>query len=102
MTQKPLFRCGTVAIVAGTFSHGQGHETTYAQMVADWLGIPFEDIRFVQGDTDAVPFGRGTYAARSSMIGGSALRRAADAIIERATPMAAAWYPSTRARDIPS
>ena len=81
---------GTVSIVAGTFSHGQGHETTFAQMVAEWLGMPFEDIRFVQGDTDAVPFGRGTYAARSSMIGGSALRMAADAIIERARPMAAA------------
>jgi aerobic carbon-monoxide dehydrogenase large subunit len=81
---------GTVTIVAGTFSHGQGHETTYAQMVAEWLGVPFADIRFVQGDTDKVPFGRGTYAARSSMVGGSALRRAADAVIARAKPMAAA------------
>jgi carbon-monoxide dehydrogenase large subunit len=81
---------GTVTIVAGTFSHGQGHETTYAQMVSEWLGVPFEDIRFIQGDTDKVPFGRGTYAARSSMVGGSALRRAADAIIDRARPMAAA------------
>jgi aerobic carbon-monoxide dehydrogenase large subunit len=81
---------GTVTIVAGTFSHGQGHETTYAQLVSEWLGLPFADIRFIQGDTDTVPFGRGTYAARSSMIGGSALRRAADVIIARATPMAAA------------
>jgi len=81
---------GTVTIVAGTFSHGQGHETTYAQMVSDWLGVPFAGIRFIQGDTDKVPFGRGTYAARSSMVGGSALRRAADAVIERAKPMAAA------------
>jgi carbon-monoxide dehydrogenase large subunit len=80
---------GSVTIVAGTFSHGQGHETTYSQMVSEWLGIPFELIRFIQGDTDKVPFGRGTYAARSSMVGGSALRKAADAIIERATPMAA-------------
>lgn len=81
---------GTVTIVAGTFSHGQGHETTYAQLVSEWLGVPFEDIRFIQGDTDKVPFGRGTYAARSSMVGGSALRRAADAVIARAKPMAAA------------
>jgi aerobic carbon-monoxide dehydrogenase large subunit len=81
---------GTVTIVAGTFSHGQGHETTYAQMVSEWLGVPFTDIRFIQGDTDKVPFGRGTYAARSSMVGGSALRRAADAVIERAAGMAAA------------
>lgn len=80
---------GTVTIVAGTFSHGQGHETTYAQMVSEWLGVPFEDIRFVQGDTDKVPFGRGTYAARSSMVGGSALRLAAEKIIERCRPMAA-------------
>jgi carbon-monoxide dehydrogenase large subunit len=80
---------GTVTIVAGTFSHGQGHATTYGQMVTEWLGVPFEGIRFVQGDTDQVPFGRGTYAARSSMIGGSALRRAADGVIERAKPMAA-------------
>jgi carbon-monoxide dehydrogenase large subunit len=79
---------GTVTIVAGTFSHGQGHETTFAQMVSEWLGVPFESIRFVQGDTDKVPFGRGTYAARSSMIGGSALRMAADKIIERARFMA--------------
>ena len=80
---------GTVTIVAGTFSHGQGHATTYAQLVADWLGVPFEAIRFVQGDTDQVPFGRGTYAARSSMLGGCALKAAADAIIEKAKPMAA-------------
>jgi aerobic carbon-monoxide dehydrogenase large subunit len=81
---------GTVTIVAGTFSHGQGHATTYAQMVAEWLGVPFEAIRFVQGDTDQVPFGRGTYAARSSMVGGCALKAAADAIVEKAKPMAAA------------
>lgn len=80
---------GTVTIVAGTFSHGQGHETTYAQMVVEWLGVPFDSIRFVQGDTDAVPFGRGTYAARSSMIGGNALRVAAQRVVERAKPMAA-------------
>jgi carbon-monoxide dehydrogenase large subunit len=80
---------GTVTIVAGTFSHGQGHATTYAQLVTDWLGIPFDAIRFVQGDTDQVPFGRGTYAARSSMLGGCALKKAADAIIEKAKPMAA-------------
>jgi aerobic carbon-monoxide dehydrogenase large subunit len=81
---------GTVTILAGTHSHGQGHATTYAQMVSEWLGVPFETVRFVQGDTDAVTFGRGTFAARSSMIGGCALREAADKIIARAKPMAAA------------
>ena len=79
---------GTVTIVAGTFSHGQGHETTYAQMVAEWLGVPFEQIRLVQGDTDKVSFGRGTFASRSAMLGGAALKMAADAIVERAKPLA--------------
>jgi carbon-monoxide dehydrogenase large subunit len=80
---------GMVTIVAGTHSHGQGHATTYAQLVSEWLGVPFENIRLVQGDTDAVSFGRGTYASRSAMLGGSALKGAADAIIEKAKPMAA-------------
>jgi aerobic carbon-monoxide dehydrogenase large subunit len=79
---------GGVTILAGTFSHGQGHETTYAQMVSDWLGVPFESILFVQGDTARVAFGRGTYGARSGMVGGSALRLAADAIIAKARLMA--------------
>jgi len=80
---------GMATIVAGTHSHGQGHATTYAQLASDWLGIPFENIRLVQGDTDAVSFGRGTYASRSAMLGGSALRAASDAIIEKAKPLAA-------------
>jgi aerobic carbon-monoxide dehydrogenase large subunit len=80
---------GTVTIVAGTLSHGQGHATTYAQMVTEWLGVPFESIRLVQGDTDAVPFGRGTYASRSAMLGGSALKAAADGVIEKAKGLAA-------------
>ena len=80
---------GMVTIVAGTHSHGQGHATTYAQLASDWLGVPFESIRLVQGDTDAVSFGRGTYASRSAMLGGSALRAASDAIIEKAKPLAA-------------
>jgi carbon-monoxide dehydrogenase large subunit len=80
---------GMVTVVAGTHSHGQGHATTYAQLVSDWLGVPFENVRLVQGDTDAVPFGRGTYASRSAMLGGSALRAASDAIIAKAKDMAA-------------
>jgi len=80
---------GMLTILAGTHSHGQGHQTVYTQMVSEWLGVPFENIRFVQGDTDAVPIGRGTYGSRSMHIGGNALKRAADAIIEKAKPMAA-------------
>jgi carbon-monoxide dehydrogenase large subunit len=80
---------GTLTIVAGTHNHGQGHATTYAQLVSDWLGVPFDSIRLVQGDTDKVSFGRGTYASRSAMLGGSALKGAADAIVEKAKPLAA-------------
>ncbi|MEA2879258.1 MAG: aerobic carbon-monoxide dehydrogenase large subunit [Hyphomicrobiales bacterium] len=80
---------GTATILAGTHSHGQGHETAYKQMVSEWLGIPFESIRFVQGDTDQVTIGRGTYAARSAVAGGNSLKRAAETIIEKARGMAA-------------
>jgi len=80
---------GMVTIVAGTHSHGQGHATVYAQMVSEWLGVPFGNIRFVQGDTNTVPIGRGTYGSRSMQVGGNALKKAADAIIDKAKPMAA-------------
>jgi carbon-monoxide dehydrogenase large subunit len=80
---------GAVTILAGTHSHGQSHATVFTQLVAEWLGVPFESVRFLQGDTDKVHFGRGTYAARSSMIGGCALRLAADSIIKKGLPLAA-------------
>ncbi len=80
---------GTLTIVAGTFSHGQGHATTYAQIVSEWLGVPFESIRLIQGDTNQVSFGRGTYASRSAVVASGALRAAADTIIEKAKPLAA-------------
>ena len=79
---------GMVSIIAGTHSHGQGHATAFAQLVADWLGVPFEAINYIQGDTEKVAFGRGTFAARSSMVGGNALRVAADAVIARGKEMA--------------
>ena len=81
---------GAVSIIAGTHSHGQGHATAFAQLVSQWLGVPFESIRYIQGDTDKVAIGRGTFAARSSMVGGSALRFAADGIVAKAKPMAGA------------
>ena len=80
---------GAATVVAGTFSHGQGHETVFTQMVSGWLGIPFESIRFVQGDTDRVSFGRGTNGSRSMTVGGSALKLAADEIIEQGKRIAA-------------
>jgi carbon-monoxide dehydrogenase large subunit len=79
---------GAVTVLAGTHSHGQGHETVYAQMVSDWLGIPFDSIRVLQGDTDLVGYGRGTYGSRSMAIGGAALKAASDLIIEKARAMA--------------
>jgi aerobic carbon-monoxide dehydrogenase large subunit len=80
---------GTLMILAGTHSHGQGHQTVYAQMVHEWLGVPLNSISFIQGDTNEVAVGRGTYGSRSMHVGGNALKRAADAIIEKAKPMAA-------------
>ena len=81
---------GALTILAGTHSHGQGHATVYAQIAHEWLGVPFETIRFVQGDTAQVPIGRGTYAARSATVGGNALRAAAETIIDKGKAMAAA------------
>ena len=81
---------GMVSIVAGTHSHGQGHATAFAQLVSEWLGVPLDAIRYIQGDTEKVAIGRGTFAARSSMVGGVALRIAADGIIAKAKPMAGA------------
>jgi carbon-monoxide dehydrogenase large subunit len=79
---------GSVTVLAGTFSHGQGHETVYAQMVSDWLGVPFDSIRVLQGDTDAVSFGRGTVASRSMINGGGSLKIAADKVIDKARAIA--------------
>jgi carbon-monoxide dehydrogenase large subunit len=88
---------GSVTILAGTHSHGQGHATVFAQLVHEWLGVPFETIRFIQGDTGQVPIGRGTYAARSSLVGGNALKAAAESIIDKAKPMAAALMETAEA-----
>src|SRR5262249_28492394 len=81
---------GSLTIFAGTHSHGQGHATVFAQIVTEMLGVRFEDIRFVQGDTAQVAMGRGTYGARSAVVGGSALKLAADAIIDKGKPLASA------------
>jgi aerobic carbon-monoxide dehydrogenase large subunit len=81
---------GTLNVLGGTHSHGQGHATVFAQLVHDRVGVPFESIRYVQGDTAQVPIGRGTYGARSAVVGGNALLAASDAIIEKGKPLAAA------------
>jgi carbon-monoxide dehydrogenase large subunit len=74
---------GSLTLAVGTHSHGQGHETTFKQLVAAKLGVDFDRIRFVQGDTDQVPFGSGTFASRSVMMGGGAIGRAADMLIDK-------------------
>jgi carbon-monoxide dehydrogenase large subunit len=80
---------GTATILAGTFSYGQGHHTSFAQMTSDWLGINPKDIRFVQGDTDKVAYGRGSFGSRTMTIGGSALKIASDQIISLAKEISA-------------
>jgi len=80
----------TLTILGGTHSHGQGHATVFAQLVHDWLGVPLEDIRYVQGDTAQVPIGRGTYGARSAVVGGNALKAASDAMVAKGKQLAAA------------
>lgn len=79
---------GDITVVAGTHSHGQGHETVYSQMVSDFLGVPYESIHLLQGDSDKVAMGRGTVGSRSMTVGGSALRVAADAVIEKGKKIA--------------
>ena len=80
---------GTVTLMMGTISHGQGHETVFKQIVCDRLGIEPSSIRYVQGDTDTVPYGRGTFNSRSMSIGGSAVSLACDKTIEKAKRIAA-------------
>lgn len=82
-------RDGSVALHVGTLATGQGHETVFPQMIADWLGVPIERVRIHQGDTTQVLYGRGTYSQRSMNAGGSALRLAADAVIAKGRRVAA-------------
>ena len=90
---------GRATILAGTFSHGQGHETVFTQMVSEWLGLPFDEIGFVNGDTDQIAHGGGTYASRSLTVGGSALQAACTKVIEKARRIAA-WMLEVEAGDI--
>ncbi len=80
---------GKVTVLTGSHAHGQGHETTFAQIVGDELNIPLEDIEVVHGDTGRVPFGMGTYGSRSAAVGGSALVRSATRVREKMTKIAA-------------
>ena len=80
---------GKVTIFTGSHSHGQGHETTFAQVVADKLGIPLDDVTIEHGDTGKVLFGMGTYGSRSLAVGGTAIVKAVDKVIAKGKKIAA-------------
>ena len=80
---------GGVTVYTGSHSHGQGHETTFSQLVADELGVPMEQVEIVHGDTGAIPFGMGTYGSRSASVGGTALLMSLNKIKEKGKKIAA-------------
>jgi carbon-monoxide dehydrogenase large subunit len=80
---------GEAVLRTGSSSHGQGHETTFAMIVADTLGLPLESVSVVKGDTEAVPQGAGTYGSKSTQIGGVAASQAAEEVADRARRLAA-------------
>jgi carbon-monoxide dehydrogenase large subunit len=80
---------GMVTVYTGSHAHGQGHETTFAQLVGDELGIPIEQVEIVHGDTGSIPFGMGTYGSRSASVGGTAIKMSLDKIKEKGKRIAA-------------
>jgi carbon-monoxide dehydrogenase large subunit len=80
---------GSVTVFTGTHSHGQGHETTFAQLVAEKLGVSTDNVDVVHGDTDRISFGMGTYGSRSMAVGGSAIIKALDKVIDKGKKIAA-------------
>ncbi|TAL49293.1 MAG: xanthine dehydrogenase family protein molybdopterin-binding subunit [Chitinophagaceae bacterium] len=80
---------GKVTVYTGSHSHGQGHETTFAQVVADKLGISMDDVDIIHGDTDSIGFGMGTYGSRSLAVGGTAIVKSIEKIIEKGKKIAA-------------
>ena len=80
---------GTVNVFTGTHSHGQGHDTTFAQIVADKLGVEIGSVEIIHGDSDRIPFGMGSYGSRSLAVGGAAIAKAVDKVIDKAKIIAA-------------
>ncbi|MEX0290580.1 MAG: xanthine dehydrogenase family protein molybdopterin-binding subunit [Flavobacteriaceae bacterium] len=80
---------GKVSVFTGAHSHGQGHETVFAQFVADKLGIDMDDVEIVHGDTEQVAFGMGTYGSRSLAVGGSAIIKSVEKVLEKGAKIAA-------------
>ena len=81
---------GKVTVLTGASPHGQGEETSFAQLVADDLGVPFDDVEVIHGDTDIVPKGTGTFGSRSLVVGGSAILKASERVRDKASQIAAA------------
>jgi carbon-monoxide dehydrogenase large subunit len=84
-----MLATGKVEVVTGASAHGQGHETAFSQIVADRLGVAFEDVEVLHGDTQVSHKGLDTYGSRSLVVGGEALVKAADKVVEKAKPIAA-------------
>ncbi|WP_028644742.1 xanthine dehydrogenase family protein molybdopterin-binding subunit [Nocardioides sp. URHA0020] len=84
-----MLATGTVEVITGASAHGQGHETAFSQIVADRLGVPFESVEVLHGDTQVSHKGLDTYGSRSLVVGGEALVKAADKVVEKAKPIAA-------------
>lgn len=87
---------GTVTVITGATPHGQGQETSFAQIAADRLGVPIEDVVVLRGDTASAHFGRDTYGSRGTALGGSAIVMSIDKIIEKAKTLAAALLKGNR------
>ena len=84
-----VYLTGKVTVTTGSLPHGQGHETSFAQLVADELGVPYEDIEVEHSDTKGAPFGFGTYGSRSLAVGGTAIHKSVAKIREKARLLAA-------------
>lgn len=89
MSSVRMLSSGTVQVVTGTSPHGQGHETTWSQIVADSLGVSVDDVEVVHGDTNAAPYGLDTYGSRSAAVGGTAVHLACQKVLAKARTLAA-------------
>jgi aerobic carbon-monoxide dehydrogenase large subunit len=90
---------GSALVYTGSFSHGQGHETSFAMVAAERLGLPVEKVTVVKGDTDVIPQGTGTFGSKSLQIGGTAARVAADAVVEKGKQLAAEYLEASADED---
>ncbi len=95
-----MLATGKVEVVTGASAHGQGHETAFSQIVADRLGVPFEDVEVLHGDTQVAPKGLDTYGSRSLVVGGEALVKAVDKVIDKARPLAAHLLEASAGRSV--